>query len=402
MKKYSATLRKLEGLYKTIIKSSGFRKVSKHLQVCLDHWSALATVEAMNNTLMEYGSRNSDPFNFDNSEIQSHYEDLDEDNFLMVIVNDVESDPIGRTSSSHRKFYTFMRHYFNQAVAMAEVSDDEFTDFVVSFIEYLDKVNLLQKLKPKGVPSQYGNYHKQFGEYTTGDFSQYFPSAEEYEDPYNEDPFSNTDDNSFDLPFKGASMVRTAGEVRFVKDKSEGGQWAWSDTGASERKIPHDYNYNPKKRKALAKVLRSTSASLGHALSAYSTFTKIKSADVSPDGCLGGKGYVFKINEMRKAYMNAVEALSALSDTLYDEVQAPHWSAISRQESPEDKAEVEQIVSEAEEIREDPQDWAEEQEEQMDSELPMKTARRKTASRTNNLIQRVASRYLAKRYMGEY
>lgn len=205
-----------------------------------------------------------------------------------------------------------------------------------------------------------------------------------------------------DKEFPKNKRNKVAGEVRFVKDKSEGGQWAWSDTGASERKIPHDYNYNPKKRKALAKVLRSTSAALGHSLSAYSTFTKIKSADVSPDGCLGGKGYVFKINEMRKAYMNAVEALSALSDTLYDEVSAPHWSAISRQESPEDKAEVEQIVSEAEEIREDPQDWAEEQEEQMDSELPMKTARRKSASRKQSIAQRVASRYLAQKYRGEY
>ena len=190
--------------------------------------------------------------------------------------------------------------------------------------------------------------------------------------------------------------IRTAGEVRFVKDKSEGGQWAWSDPGASERKIPPDYNYNPKKRKALAKVLRATSAALGHSLSAYSTFTKIKSADVSPDGCLGGKGYVFKINEMRKAYMNAVEALSALSDSLYDEVQAPHWSVISRQETPEDKDEVAQIVSEAEEIREDPQEWAEEQEEEI-SEKPMKTARRKSAGRRRHSpsVKVVAGRYLA-------
>ena len=205
-----------------------------------------------------------------------------------------------------------------------------------------------------------------------------------------------------DKEFPNNKRNKTAGEVRFVKDKSEGGQWAWSDTGASERKIPHDYNYNPKKRKALAKVLRATTAALGHSLSAYSTFTKIKSADVSPDGCLGGKGYVFKINEIRKAYMNAVEALSAISDTLYDEVQAPHWSAISRQESPEEKAEVEQIVSDVEEIREDPQEWAEEQEENMELDLPKKTARRKSASRKQTIAQRVASRYLAQKYRGEY
>jgi hypothetical protein len=129
-----------------------------------------------------------------------------------------------------------------------------------------------------------------------------------------------------------------------------------------------DYNYNPKRKKALAKVLRSTTASMGHAMSAYNSFTKIKSADVSPDGNLGGKGYIQKIMDMRKQYMNVVEALSALSDTIYDEINAPHWAAISRQESEEDKKEVAQIIQDAEEIKEDPEGWAEEQEEEMDEE----------------------------------
>ena len=118
-----------------------------------------------------------------------------------------------------------------------------------------------------------------------------------------------------------------------------------------------DYNYNPKRKKALAKVLRSTTASMGHAMSAYNSFTKIKSADVSPDGNLGGKGYIQKIMDMRKQYMNVVEALSALSDTIYDEINAPHWAAISRQESEEDKKEVAQIIQDAEDIKEDPEGW---------------------------------------------
>ena len=167
---------------------------------------------------------------------------------------------------------------------------------------------------------------------------------------------------------KTIPMRRTAGEVRFVKDNSnDASSWAWKQ-GPSERNMQPDYNYNPKRKKALAKVLRSTTASMGHAMSAYNSFTKIKSADVSPDGNLGGKGYIQKIMDMRKQYMNVVEALSALSDTIYDEINAPHWAAISRQESEEDKKEVAQIIQDAEDIKEDPEGWAEDQEDTMDED----------------------------------
>ena len=165
------------------------------------------------------------------------------------------------------------------------------------------------------------------------------------------------------------SMIRTAGEVRFIKDKSgDTNQWAWNDTGPQERKITPDFAFDPRNTKPLARVLRSTNAAMGHAMSAYAVFTKVKSADVSPDGALGGKGYIQKITDMRRAYMNVVEALSALSDTLYDEIRAPHWAAVSRQEDPKDRKEVEQIVEDAVEIKQDPEAWAEDQEENMDEE----------------------------------
>lgn len=163
--------------------------------------------------------------------------------------------------------------------------------------------------------------------------------------------------------------VKTAGEVRFIKDKSNDATgWAWNDSGPQERKIAPDFAFDPKNTKPLARVLRSTNAAMGHGMAAYAVFTKIKSADVSPDGSLGGKGYIAKISEMRRAYMNVVEALSSLSDTLYDEIRAPHWAAVSRQESPEDRQEVEQIVEDAVFIKKDPEGWAEDQEDSMDEE----------------------------------
>lgn len=175
--------------------------------------------------------------------------------------------------------------------------------------------------------------------------------------------------------------VKTAGEVIFKKDLSgDAAQWAYATPGPSER-IIGDFNYSPKNLKPLAKTLRATLAGLGHVLSAYNTFAKVKSARVSPDGNLGGKGFIQKITDMRKQFMNTVEALSALSDTLYDEVNAPHWSVISRQEDSAQKTQVQEMISDVEEIRNDPEEWAEEQIEEEFEDSGSDKSMGKTASR---------------------
>jgi hypothetical protein len=174
--------------------------------------------------------------------------------------------------------------------------------------------------------------------------------------------------------------VKVAGEVVFRKDRSsDAASWAYHDISPSERNINRDFNYSPKNLKPLAKVLRASLAALGHSLSAYNTFAKIKSAKVSPDGSLGGKGYIAKIQDMRKQYMNIVEALSALTDTLYDETNAPHWAAVSRQENPEDRQEVMELIQDAEQIRDNPQEWAEEEMAEEFDEKPEPETRGKTA-----------------------
>ena len=176
---------------------------------------------------------------------------------------------------------------------------------------------------------------------------------------------------------KTASRAKTAGEIRFIKDKSGDREtWGWSGTDGGARELTPDYEYNPKKLKLLASVLRSTLASLGHTMSAYTTFTKIKSQEVSPDGQLGGLGYVTKITTMRQQFMNAIEAMSAMSDTLYDEVNAPHWTPEVKTDQSRERQTVKDILADVDEIRQDPEDWAEEEEAEMDAEHGGKTARR--------------------------
>lgn len=189
------------------------------------------------------------------------------------------------------------------------------------------------------------------------------------------------------------SRTKTAGEVRFIKDRSgDKGEWAFGPPGASEREIDDDFVFQPGARKPLARTLRATLMALGHAQSAATTFTKVKSRKVSPDGALGGKGYIQKITDMRRQYMNCVEALSALSDTLYDELEAPHWQAGPALGSRE-REEVEEIMEDAEEIKEDPEGWAEEKEDEMaDSDTMGKTASRH--GRAVRLVAHVADQYI--------
>lgn len=181
---------------------------------------------------------------------------------------------------------------------------------------------------------------------------------------------------------------KTAGEVRFIKDQGGSADaWAWGGMPPSERTMDEGHQYSPKHSKELAKILRATVSSLGHALSAYRDFTKLKSRDVSPDGSLGGRGYIMQIKDMRKQYMNITEALSALSDTLYDEITADHWSIAKSQI-------VEEIISQAEDIKDDPEQWAEEQKEDADEEIQRDLT-------SDRIVKKASVRVAARRLRGE-
>ena len=160
-----------------------------------------------------------------------------------------------------------------------------------------------------------------------------------------------------------ASMDKHAGEVRFIKDRSgDAKEWAWAAPGASERKISDNFLFNAKQLKPLALTLRSALMALGHVTSAHARFVKIKSRNVSPDGALGGMGYVQKIPDMRRQLMNCIEVLSATTDTLFDEIQAPHWQPAGDKLTPRDREEVQQLVEQSEDIKDDPENWALEEE----------------------------------------
>lgn len=145
-------------------------------------------------------------------------------------------------------------------------------------------------------------------------------------------------------------MSRTAGEIRFVKDQ-----------GPEEREIPLEFKFQGKYLKPLSKVLWQLSCSMGHLSSAQSTFNKIKAVNVSPDGRLGGKGYIQKITDIRTNLSAAIETISSSIDTIHDEIKADHWQPSIKKLPKQDKAQVEEMVQDSEEIIANPEEYGDQE-----------------------------------------
>ena len=143
--------------------------------------------------------------------------------------------------------------------------------------------------------------------------------------------------------------TKTAGEIRFVKDR-----------GPDLREIPSDFEFREKYLQPLSRVMWGLSVAMGHLVTSHSKFTKLKAVNISPDGKLGGKGYIQSIKDMRRDLSEAIETVSESIDTIHDEIRADHWKEGFADLSDEDREEVEETVEEAEDIISDPETFVEE------------------------------------------
>lgn len=122
--------------------------------------------------------------------------------------------------------------------------------------------------------------------------------------------------------------------------------------GSARRSIPEDFRYNPKKLKHLKRILHNVSIALGTVSSASSEFSRMKSPEVSPDGLLGGVGYIIPIKDIKQSLVNAAHELSNIADCIADELTNPRWEA-------EGDSEVKELIKEKEKA-----------EEQVEEEIP--------------------------------
>jgi hypothetical protein len=119
------------------------------------------------------------------------------------------------------------------------------------------------------------------------------------------------------------------------------------------REITDDFKYDKKKLKHLKHVLHNVNIAVGTLISALNEFSRVKGPDISPDGLLGGLGYIMPIKTVKEALNTSIHNLSDISDSIADELTNPHWDA-------RDDKEVKELIKEKEEVEEKAEEVVEE------------------------------------------
>lgn len=129
-----------------------------------------------------------------------------------------------------------------------------------------------------------------------------------------------------------------------------------ASSGNGRREIPDDFKYNTKKLKHLKAILHNVSVALGTLSSAFNEFSRFKGPEISPDGRLGGAGYILPIKDIKQSLQNSIYSLSDVADCLADELNNPKWDVKDDKDVKKLIKEKEEAVEQVEEIIEKPEE----------------------------------------------
>jgi hypothetical protein len=117
-----------------------------------------------------------------------------------------------------------------------------------------------------------------------------------------------------------------------------------------------DFEYDRSKAKVLKKALHNLNVSLGTLFGAMKDLAMLRGSEITPDGKLGGSGFIMNFREMKAVLSDAISKLSDITDTIADELTNPKWGLDTKEISKIEKIqeEVEEKADEAEEIAETP------------------------------------------------
>jgi len=107
--------------------------------------------------------------------------------------------------------------------------------------------------------------------------------------------------------------------------------------------------------KSIANTYKHLAKAFMELAKANNTFSSCKSSQISPDGRLGGKGYVLSIRDIRASFGSVMNAMSELIDTFHDEVNSPYLKKTVLEDNPIIKNildDAEEIIDKAEDIEE--------------------------------------------------
>ena len=167
---------------------------------------------------------------------------------------------------------------------------------------------------------------------------------------------------------------RITAKVAAAKEKPK----AERKTSGSDIRDIGDFEYDKSKAKILKKALHNISVSVGTLLAAMKDLAMLRGSEITPDGKLGGKGFIMGFKEMKSTINTAISDLSDITDTIGDELTNPKWG-LSNSEVKSVKKEQEK----AEEVAEEAEDALEEKPEE-DKEEAIQPDDVKDADEINN------------------
>lgn len=109
------------------------------------------------------------------------------------------------------------------------------------------------------------------------------------------------------------------------------------------------FKYQKSKAKILKDVLHNINVSLGTLLAATKQLSMLRGSDVTPDGRIGGRGFIMEFREIKSIINDSVKNLSDVTDSIADELTNPKWG-LKEKEIKKVEKEQEQVEDKAEEI----------------------------------------------------
>jgi len=128
--------------------------------------------------------------------------------------------------------------------------------------------------------------------------------------------------------------------------------------GPKSKEIPirnlSGFDYDPSKAKHLKRSLHNMNVALGTLLAAMKDLSLLRGSDITPDGMLGGRGFVMPFKELKIKLTESIGHLSDITDTIADELTNPKWKLSHREvgEVRKEKKEIDETVDDAEETAE--------------------------------------------------
>lgn len=112
------------------------------------------------------------------------------------------------------------------------------------------------------------------------------------------------------------------------------------------------FSYDTSKAKVLKRCLHNLNVSLGTMISAMKDIALIRGSEITPDGKLGGRGFIMPFKDIKMLLTEAISNLSDITDTIADELTNPQWK-LSKDEIKSVKKEKEKIEEKADNVVED-------------------------------------------------